>query len=109
MILPNDNAFQAAKLAYNASPYGLVVVKLALAIEAYLSLPDREKLQDDVLAVLNATAQQNDQLISAFQFILALIGNVDHTKGNGENLALMRGEMLGDIRAISNAAIEETQ
>ena len=32
--------------------------------------------------------------------VLGLIGNVDHSTGNGENAAKMRGDLLNDIRSI---------
>lgn len=37
--------------------------------------------------------------------IKTLIGNVDHTKGNGTNAAKLRGQMLNDIRLIATATL----
>jgi len=45
---------------------------------------------------VSATSCQN-----AIRSILGLIGNVDHSRGNGANSAKMRGGMLNDIRAIA--------
>lgn len=44
-------------------------------------------------------------MTDALACIISLIGNVDHSKGNGPNSALMRGELLNDIRDIAKAAI----
>lgn len=35
--------------------------------------------------------------------ILGMIGNVDHSVGNGSNSAKMRGDTLNSIRAIANS------
>lgn len=54
-----------------------------------------------------------NRLISAFvaqrnalREIAGLIGNVDHSIGNGGNAAKMRGELLNDIRAMTMVALE---
>jgi hypothetical protein len=44
--------------------------------------------------------------ISTLQAIVQLIGNVDHSKGNGGNAAQMRGELLNDIRTMAMAAVK---
>lgn len=38
--------------------------------------------------------------------ILSLVGNVDHTRGNGPNSALSRGELLNAIRDLANATLK---
>ncbi len=42
---------------------------------------------------------------TALQTILALLGNVDHSVGNGERSAKMRGDKLNDIRLIAQEGI----
>ena len=48
---------------------------------------------------------KNDVLKSAVDGVLSLIGNVDHSTGNGPNSAKMRGELLNDIRTILSKAV----
>lgn len=45
------------------------------------------------------------ELVEALNAITALIGNVDHSTGNGANSAKMRGEMLNDIREVARAVL----
>src|SRR4051794_10618464 len=52
-----------------------------------------------------ATESLSEKAIITMEFILSLIGNVDHSTGNGENSARMRGELLNDIRAIIKAEL----
>lgn len=46
---------------------------------------------------------------SALQVILMLLGNVDHSIGNGPYSAKMRGDLLNDIRDICNEALNQTE
>ncbi len=39
-------------------------------------------------------------LLQTCKAIAGLIGNIDHSKGHGENAARTRGEMLNDIRQL---------
>jgi hypothetical protein len=45
------------------------------------------------------------RLETRVQAVLGLIGNVDHSQGNGANAAKMRGELLNDIRGILTEAL----
>lgn len=45
--------------------------------------------------------EENKRMRAKLGTIEALIGNVDHSRGGGENTARMYGEMLNDIRAIA--------
>lgn len=47
-------------------------------------------------------------LEAALRSITSLIGNVDHSKGGGENTARVYGEMLNDIRGIADFAVCNT-
>ena len=38
------------------------------------------------------------KLVAALRVATLIIGNVDHSKGNGANSAAMRGEMLNSLR-----------
>lgn len=42
---------------------------------------------------------------NALRDIAGLIGNVDHSKGNGPNSAKLRGDLLNDIRAMALVAL----
>jgi hypothetical protein len=44
--------------------------------------------------------------MNTLKSIAQLIGNVDHSRGNGSNAANMRGELLNDIRRMALAALE---
>jgi hypothetical protein len=46
-----------------------------------------------------------DKAVITLQAIVSLIGNVDHSKGNGASAARLRGELLNDIRTIAKAEI----
>jgi hypothetical protein len=41
-----------------------------------------------------------EKIFGRVKDVLGLIGNVDHSIGNGSNAAKLRGEMLNDIRTI---------
>ena len=45
------------------------------------------------------------QAIDALRVINGMIGNVDHSVGNGENSARVRGGLLNDFREISAAVL----
>ena len=47
----------------------------------------------------------NNRLLHTLQGILWLIGNVDHSKGNGPNSARQRGDMLNSIRDIARTGV----
>jgi hypothetical protein len=46
------------------------------------------------------TAKEVFHALDKLRTISALIGNVDHSQGNGSKSAKMRGDLLNDIRAI---------
>jgi hypothetical protein len=48
-------------------------------------------------------------MLAALEVIKALIGNVDHSKGGGENSARLYGQMLNDFRDIASAAITKAK
>lgn len=48
-------------------------------------------------------------LVGALEDITVVIGNVDHSKGHGENAARMRGDMLNSIRDIAQTALKATK
>jgi hypothetical protein len=50
----------------------------------------------------------NNEAINTLRSIAELIGNVDHSRGNGGNSAKMRGELLNDIRTMALAVLEPT-
>jgi hypothetical protein len=52
------------------------------------------------------TQYQGNEAINTLRSIAELIGNVDHSKGNGGNAAKMRGELLNDIRTMALAVLE---
>lgn len=54
---------------------------------------------------LDKDAERFPDVIAAMSAILSLIGNVDHSKGNGPNAAEMRGHLLNDIRTIATVAL----
>ena len=45
------------------------------------------------------------QAIDVLRVINGMIGNVDHSVGNGENSARVRGGLLNDFREISAAVL----
>jgi hypothetical protein len=47
-----------------------------------------------------------NEAINTLRSIAELIGNVDHSKGNGGNAAKMRGDLLNDIRTMALAVLE---
>lgn len=47
------------------------------------------------------------KLETTLKCVVGLIGNVDHSKGNGANSAKMRGDLLNDLRTISSEALKE--
>jgi hypothetical protein len=47
---------------------------------------------------LQEQSREIQSLRSKLDGILSLIGNVDHSRGGGENTARMYGQMLNDIR-----------
>jgi hypothetical protein len=47
-----------------------------------------------------------NEAITTLKTIVGLIGNVDHSKGNGGNAAKMRGDLLNDIRAMALTVLE---
>jgi len=49
--------------------------------------------------------QKVNLLVNTLFAIRGVIGNVDHSKGNGENSAKLRGYMLNDIRTLMNATL----
>lgn len=49
----------------------------------------------------------SDKTVEAVKTICQLLGNVDHSKGNGANSAKMRGELLNDIRTIAQTVLED--
>ncbi len=51
----------------------------------------------------------HDELVGTINQILQLIGNVDHSIGNGAFSAQMRGELLNDIRLIAQEAIQKAK
>lgn len=51
----------------------------------------------------------HDDLLKACKSITGLIGNVDHSTGNGENSARTRGHMLNDIGDMAKAAIAKAK
>jgi hypothetical protein len=50
----------------------------------------------------------NKRYFSTLETIKMLIGNVDHSKGNGVNSAKMRGELLNDIRDIIDQCLKNS-
>lgn len=56
----------------------------------------------DVKRLISAYVAQRNML----REIAGLIGNVDHSTGNGVNAAKMRGDLLNDIRAMALAVLE---
>ena len=50
---------------------------------------------------------QKQDLISVFCDICSLIGNIDHSIGNGPNSAKLRGKLLNDIRDITKEALKK--
>lgn len=65
---------------------------------------DLEETVDLVLSAPTLAAEnrklkeENRQWKNITDNILGLIGNIDHSKGNGPRAAKMRGDMLNDIR-----------
>jgi hypothetical protein len=49
---------------------------------------------------------QEQRMNNSLEKILRLIGNVDHTKGNGPNAAIYRGMLLNDIRTIIKTELD---
>lgn len=47
--------------------------------------------------------------LNALRTILSLLGNIDHSVGNGPNSAKMRGDKLNDIRLIAQEGITLTE
>lgn len=56
-------------------------------------------------AQLDKDAERVPDVLTAMAAIVALTGNVDHSKGNGPNAAEMRGHLLNDIRTIATVAL----
>lgn len=56
-------------------------------------------------AQIEADASATVHALDALANIRAMIGNVDHTKGNGPNSAEYRGGLLNDIRDIVTRAL----
>lgn len=61
-----------------------------------------------IALALNGELAWGSAMHEALVGIIGLIGNVDHAKGNGPNSALMRGEMLNDIRAWAVASLAKS-
>jgi hypothetical protein len=51
--------------------------------------------------------EENKRLERHVLLAMGMLGNVDHSQGNGPNAAKMGGEMLNDIRDILRAALSE--
>lgn len=71
---------------------------------------DASCLADDCEAALEqirkALTNNPTAATDPLKAIIAAIGNVDHSKGNGANSAKIRGDLLNDIRAMALAALE---
>jgi len=48
---------------------------------------------------------QVEELRATLAAIVSLIGNVDHAKSDGPNSAMMRGQMLNDIRDMASSTL----
>lgn len=49
------------------------------------------------------------ELLAALSAITTLMGNVDHSRGGGENTARLYGGMLESIREVAGAAIAKAE
>lgn len=65
---------------------------------AFCDTPARAAMFVQALRIAEANA-------SLASTILAVLGNVDYSVGNGPNSALSRGELLNSIRDITKAAL----
>lgn len=64
------------------------------------------KVTDEDLANARLVAAAPD-LIGVLKTISGMLGNVDHSQGNGPNAAKMRGQLLNDFRSMADEVIRK--
>lgn len=87
-----------------AGNYGLFNSEMEPVVDRSWPLEHGEKFPDDIQAIVALP-----DLLTACKTILALIGNVDHSTGNGARSAKMRGDLLNSIREIARNAAAKAE
>ena len=77
-----------------------------LVVQEVFFTEEREpaKVIDAIAAIIDRETHVAE-LVEALKSITLLIGNVDHSTGNGANAARMRGQLLNDIRTITDEVL----
>lgn len=64
--------------------------------------------EDDAVADANAhLIAAAPDMAEALAGMLSLLGNVDHSRGSGENAARLYGQMLNDFRGMATKALSK--